>query len=191
MSLSPEEREQVAEELKRFAKSLNLSDDQKQRLQSFLTDFREKVQAYKEANPNASAQHLRKHVAANRTALREQLVKFLSPEQLTNWEAAWLGDHQVNIHPGQNGLPAADPDQLPDVSRGHDGANAPDTVTWHSGHYSTWTVNFGSDSPCSNGAIFTQDHATCTVDPGARLGTHTYTLAAGEQSDDPGVIIVR
>jgi len=85
--LSPEEREQVAEELKRFGTSLNLSDDQKQKLQSFLTDAREKVQEYKQANPNASAQDLLKHVAANRTALRERLVNFLSPEQLTKWDA--------------------------------------------------------------------------------------------------------
>jgi periplasmic protein CpxP/Spy len=87
MNISPEEREQVAEELKRFATSLSLSDDQKQKLQSFLTDAREKVQAYKQANPNASPQDLIKQVAANRSALRERLEKFLSPEQLTKWDA--------------------------------------------------------------------------------------------------------
>ena len=85
--LSPEEREQVAEELKRFGTSLNLSDDQKQKLQSFLTDAREKVREYKQANPNASAQDLLKQVATNRTALRERLVSFLNPEQLTKWDA--------------------------------------------------------------------------------------------------------
>jgi len=85
--LSPEEREKVAEELKQFATSLNLSDDQKQKLQSFLTDAREKIQAYKKDNPNASPQDLLKQVAANRSALRERLVNFLSPEQLTKWDA--------------------------------------------------------------------------------------------------------
>jgi len=85
--LSPEEREQVAEELKRFGTSLNLSDDQKQRLQTFLTDAREKIQAYKKDNPNASAQDVLKQIGANRTALRERLVNFLSPEQLTKWDA--------------------------------------------------------------------------------------------------------
>jgi protein CpxP len=85
--LSPEERGQVAEELKRFATSLELSDEQKQKLQNFLTDAREKVREYKEANPNASAQDLLKQVAANRSALRERLVNFLSPEQLTKWDA--------------------------------------------------------------------------------------------------------
>jgi hypothetical protein len=85
--LSPEERGQVAEELKRFATSLNLSDEQKQKLQNFLTDAREKVQEYKQANPNASAQDLLNQVAANRSALRERLVNFLNPEQLTKWDA--------------------------------------------------------------------------------------------------------
>ena len=87
MNISPEEREKVAEELKQFATSLNLSDDQKQKLQSFLTEAREKVLTYKEANPSASPQDVLKEVAANRSALRERLVKFLSPEQLTKWDA--------------------------------------------------------------------------------------------------------
>jgi hypothetical protein len=86
MNISPEEREKVAQELKQFATSLNLSDNQKQKLQSFLTDAREKVLAYKEANPSATPQDVLKQVAANRSALRERLVNFLSPEQLTKWD---------------------------------------------------------------------------------------------------------
>jgi hypothetical protein len=87
MNISPEEREKVAEELKQFATSLNLSDDQKQKLQNFLTEAHEKVLTYKEANPSASPQDVLKEVAANRSVLRERLVKFLSPEQLTKWDA--------------------------------------------------------------------------------------------------------
>jgi predicted HTH transcriptional regulator len=87
VNISPEEREQVAQELKQFATSLSLSDDQKQKLQTFLTDAREKIQAYKKENPNASPQDLLKQVAANRTALRERLVNFLNPDQLTKWDA--------------------------------------------------------------------------------------------------------
>jgi periplasmic protein CpxP/Spy len=87
MNISPEEREQIADELKRFATSLHLSDDQKEKLQNFLTDAREKIQTYKKDNPNASPQDVLKQVATNRTALRERLVNFLSPEQLTKWDA--------------------------------------------------------------------------------------------------------
>jgi hypothetical protein len=77
----------VAEELKQFATSLSLSDDQKQKLHNFLTEAREKVQAYRKDNPNASQQDLVNHVKANRSALRERLVNFLTPEQLTKWDA--------------------------------------------------------------------------------------------------------
>ena len=88
MTISPEERAKVLDEVKRFAASLNLSDEQKQKLQTFLTDAREKIQAYKEANPDASPQDMLRQVAANRTALRERLVNFLNPEQLAKWDSA-------------------------------------------------------------------------------------------------------
>jgi len=65
---------------------LNLSDDQKQKLQTFLTDAREKIQTYRKDNPNASPQDVLKQVTANRSALRERLVNFLSPEQLAKWD---------------------------------------------------------------------------------------------------------
>ena len=47
MFLSPELREQVMDELKNFATNLNLSDDQKQKLQTALTDTYSKIQEYK------------------------------------------------------------------------------------------------------------------------------------------------
>ena len=87
MFLSTEQREQVAAELKRFATDLNLSEDQKQRLHYFLTDAYQKVQEYREQNPNASKEDLIRRVAENRTGIRERLVSFLTPEQLTKWDA--------------------------------------------------------------------------------------------------------
>jgi hypothetical protein len=87
MNISPEEREKVAAELKQFATSLNLSEDQKDRLHSMLTEGREKLQAYKEDNPDASPQDLLDQVAAHRSGLRQRLMSFLTPEQLTKWDA--------------------------------------------------------------------------------------------------------
>ena len=88
MPLSPDEREQVANELKRFAtEDLNLSSDQKEKLHGFLTEAYEKVQDYKKQNPNATREDLVRKVAENRTAIRERLTKFLSPEQLGKWDA--------------------------------------------------------------------------------------------------------
>jgi periplasmic protein CpxP/Spy len=87
MFLSSEQREQVAGELKRFATELNLSEDQKQRLHYFLTDAYQKLQEYREQNPNVSKEDLIKRIAENRAEIRERLVSFLTPDQLTTWDA--------------------------------------------------------------------------------------------------------
>jgi len=87
VNLTPEEREQVAAELKRFGADLQLSDDQKAKLQEFLTEARAKVADYLKANPNAKRADVIKEVAAHRDQLRQRLVNFLTPEQLTKWDA--------------------------------------------------------------------------------------------------------
>ena len=87
MNLTPEQRNQVAAELKRFGADLQLSDDQKSKLESFLTEGRGKVEQYQQANPSATKADIIKQVAANRDQLRQKLVKFLSPEQLNKWDA--------------------------------------------------------------------------------------------------------
>jgi hypothetical protein len=63
MSLTPEQRDAVANELKRIGDSLNLSDDQKSKLQGFMTEASEKVRAYKQQNPNASQKDIIKKIA--------------------------------------------------------------------------------------------------------------------------------
>jgi len=67
--------------------SLNLSDDQKQKLQTFMTEASEKVQEYRQQNPNATQQDLIKKVIDNRAALRQRLVNFLTPDQLKKWDS--------------------------------------------------------------------------------------------------------
>ncbi|HKS72377.1 MAG TPA: hypothetical protein VJQ82_04220 [Terriglobales bacterium] len=86
MPLTSEQRDAVAGELRRIGASLNLSDDQKQKLQAFMTEASEKVQEYKQQNPNATQQDLIKKVIDNRVELRQRLVNFLTPEQLTKWD---------------------------------------------------------------------------------------------------------
>ena len=86
MPLTPEERDAVASELKRIGATLNLSDEQKQKLQVFMTEASQKVQEYRQQNPNATDQDLIKKVQDNRAALRQRLVDFLTPEQLSKWD---------------------------------------------------------------------------------------------------------
>lgn len=87
MSLTPELRDAVSSELKRIGSQLNLSDDQRDRLHTFMTEASEKVQQYKQQNPNASPADLVKRVAENRAAIRQRIVSFLTPDQLSKWDA--------------------------------------------------------------------------------------------------------
>jgi periplasmic protein CpxP/Spy len=87
MPLTIEQREAVVSELKKLGVTLNLSDEQKEKLHTFMTEASEKVQEYKQQNPNATQQDLINRVRDNRAALRQRLVNFLTPEQLSKWDA--------------------------------------------------------------------------------------------------------
>ena len=87
MSLTAEQREQVATELKRFAGDLNLTDEQKEKLQAALTEAREKVGEYLRNNPNTTKAEIIAKVRAHRDEIRQRVVKFLTPEQLTKWDS--------------------------------------------------------------------------------------------------------
>jgi hypothetical protein len=87
MNLTPEQRDQVTAESKRFGADLQLTDDQKTKLQEFLTESRVKVDEYLKANPNAKKADIIKEVAAHRDQLRQRLIGFLNPEQLKKWDA--------------------------------------------------------------------------------------------------------
>jgi hypothetical protein len=73
--------------LKRLGSELNLSDNQKEELRTFLTEKYQKLQEYRKQNPNVSKEDVAQYVAKNRSAGREKLEKFLTPEQLTKWDA--------------------------------------------------------------------------------------------------------
>lgn len=88
MNLTQEQREMIAAELKKFNSELKLSPEQQGKLQSFLAESYGKIQEYKTQNPNASKEDIIKKVVAHRSQLRERLVNFLTPEQLTRWDAA-------------------------------------------------------------------------------------------------------
>jgi hypothetical protein len=87
MTLTIEQREAVAVELKKLAGTLNLTDDQKVKLSNFMSEAREKVEEYKQQNPNATKDDVINRIVSNRSALRERLVNFLTPEQLSKWDA--------------------------------------------------------------------------------------------------------
>ena len=87
MSLSTEQREQVATELKRFAGDLNLTDEQKEKLQTALAEARERVGEYLRNNPNTTKADIIAKVRAHRDEIRQRVVNFLTPEQLSKWDS--------------------------------------------------------------------------------------------------------
>jgi periplasmic protein CpxP/Spy len=87
MPITAEEREQVVSELKRFARDLNLSDQQKERLQSALVEAREKVAEHVKTNPHMTRADIVARVKEHRAEIRQRVANFLSPEQLTKWDA--------------------------------------------------------------------------------------------------------
>jgi len=99
MNLTPDQRNQVAAELKRFGADMQLTDEQKTKLQDFLAEARGKVAEYREDHPTATRADIIKQVAANRDQLRQRLVNFLDPQQLKKWDAEvskakeFLGEH--------------------------------------------------------------------------------------------------
>jgi len=87
MNLTPEQRDQVAAELKTFAGNLKLTDDQKTKLQDVLAEGRIKLTDYLKANPHLTKADIAKQVAAHRDQIRQRVVNFLNPEQLKTWDA--------------------------------------------------------------------------------------------------------
>ena len=85
--MTPDELNNIAVELKRLGSELNLSDQQKDQLKTFLTDKYEKFQEYKQHNANVSKDDVAQYRAKNRSAGREKLEKFLTSEQLSKWDA--------------------------------------------------------------------------------------------------------
>ena len=85
--MTPEELSNIANELKRLGGELNLSDNQKEQLRTFLTDKYEQLQEYRKNNPNMSKEDVAQYIAKNRAAGREKLEKFLTAEQLKTWDA--------------------------------------------------------------------------------------------------------
>jgi len=87
MALTAEQREQVATELKRFAGDLNLTDDQKEKLHTALAEARERVGEYLRNNPNTTKADIIAKVRAHRDEIRQRVVNFLTPEQLSKWDS--------------------------------------------------------------------------------------------------------
>jgi hypothetical protein len=87
MQLSTDARDAIKTEVQRFAQDLSLTDDQKERLKTALENAREKIEDFRLAHPDVSKVEILAKLKDARAPLRERLTSFLSPEQLTKWDA--------------------------------------------------------------------------------------------------------
>lgn len=87
MTITPEQREQVATELRRFAGDLNLTDQQKEKLHTALAEKREKVGEYLKAHPETTKADIVKYVKEHRAEIHDRIAAFLNPEQLSKWDS--------------------------------------------------------------------------------------------------------
>ena len=86
MNLTPEIREQVATEVKRFAADLHLSSDQKEKLQIAFQNARGKLGDYMQAHPNVTKADIGKELLSRRAEIRQGVVSFLNADQLKKWD---------------------------------------------------------------------------------------------------------
>jgi hypothetical protein len=84
--MTAEQREQVATELKRFSADLNLSNEQKEKLQSALAEGRERVGEYLKTHPSTTKAEIVAKVKEHRGEIHDRIAKFLTPEQLGKWD---------------------------------------------------------------------------------------------------------
>ena len=87
MQLTAEAREAIKNEVHRFAQDLSLSDDQKTKLRTALENARERVEDFRQSHPDMSKIEVMAKLKDARGAIRERVTSFLTPEQLTKWDA--------------------------------------------------------------------------------------------------------
>ena len=85
--MNEEQAQALRNEIKRFAGDLNLSDEQKTKLQERMAFAAGRLYEYKKSHPDVTRQDVINAVKSHRTELREGLERFLNPEQLKKWDA--------------------------------------------------------------------------------------------------------
>ena len=87
MGISDEQGQMIGNELRRFAGDINLSDEQKTKLHERMAFAAGRLFEYKKSHPDVTRQDVINALKSRRTELREGLERFLTPEQLTKWDA--------------------------------------------------------------------------------------------------------
>ena len=85
--MTTEVKAKIVDEVKRFAADLNLSDSQKAQLQAAFERAEDRIEEIRKQNPDVNRADVIEKLVGARDQIREHVVKFLTPEQLTKWDA--------------------------------------------------------------------------------------------------------
>lgn len=84
--MTTEAKTKIEDELKRFASNLNLSESQKSQLRSALEKAEDRIEEIRRNNPDVTRADVIQKLAQARDQVREHVVRFFTPEQLTKWD---------------------------------------------------------------------------------------------------------
>jgi Spy/CpxP family protein refolding chaperone len=85
--MTAEGRSKIVDEVKRFATELNLSESQRAQLHTAYEKAEDRIQQIRKEYPDVTRADVVKKLVGARDQIREHVVHFLTPEQLTKWDA--------------------------------------------------------------------------------------------------------
>ena len=97
--MTAEVKTKIADEVKRFATDLNLSEPQKAQLHAAFERAEGRLEQIRKENPDVTRADVIKKLVDARDQIREHVVKFLTPEQLTKWDAEMAKARAFLGHP--------------------------------------------------------------------------------------------
>ena len=97
--MTTEVKTKIVEEVKRFAHDLNLSESQKAQLHTVFEKAEDRLEQIRKENPDVTRGDVIKKLVGARDQIREHVVKFLTPEQLTKWDAEMAKAREFLGHP--------------------------------------------------------------------------------------------
>jgi periplasmic protein CpxP/Spy len=99
--MTTEAKSKIADEVKRFAADLNLSEAQKSQLQTAYERAEDRIDEIRKTNPDVTRADVIKKLASERDQIRERIVNFLTPDQLKKWDAEVAKARTFLGHPMQ------------------------------------------------------------------------------------------
>jgi periplasmic protein CpxP/Spy len=97
--MTAEVKSKIVDEVKRFATELNLSESQSAKLHTAYEKAEERIEQIRREFPDVTRADVVKKLAGARDQIREDVVHFLTPEQLAKWDVEMAKARTFLCHP--------------------------------------------------------------------------------------------